>query len=114
MEYSFTEPLDRRLNRTSAGDEPVTRSLDLLLAANAATARERSLYPNLTVELEAKKMRRPINDRMAFAYFGLMLGSLPPASFFLLFIVKGSTSSVHPLAFVLMSLTIIAASLVGY
>ncbi|MEJ7846536.1 MAG: hypothetical protein WKF92_00430 [Pyrinomonadaceae bacterium] len=54
--------------------------LDQLLAANAEIARRKSLNISGLHERKAAVMIHPVSLERSFAYFGLMLGSLPPAS----------------------------------
>ena len=57
--------------------------LDQLIAANAEIMRRKSLNISELHELEAAVMLNPVSLEKSFAYFGLMLGSLPPASIIL-------------------------------
>jgi len=56
--------------------------LDWLLKANVQAAAHRKLFRNDREEEEALMMRRPLLMRQAYALFGLMLGTLPPAAIF--------------------------------
>jgi hypothetical protein len=63
-------------------DAELTRKrLDILLAANANTAREKSLYASAKEKTEAESMKHPLSHKEAFAYLGFLLGALPPAAF---------------------------------
>lgn len=71
-------------------DHQLTRKrLDALLAVNAQTARERSLYSSEKEKTEAELMKDPLSPRQAFAYLGLLLGAFPPAAFFLRILLSG-------------------------
>jgi hypothetical protein len=71
------------------GDRELTRKrLDTLLAINAETARERSLYSSAKEKIEAESMRHPLSHKQAFAYLGLLLGAFPPAAFFIRFLLN--------------------------
>jgi hypothetical protein len=49
---------------------------------NRGIADERSLYKSERERLEAAMMRNPLSSERAFAYYGLMIGTLPPATIF--------------------------------
>lgn len=67
----------------NAGGDPLTQKrLDALLALNAATAREKSLFASEQTRVEAASMQNPLMTKQAFAYFGLLLGVFPPAAIF--------------------------------
>lgn len=73
------------------------------------------LHPPYDAEIEAGAMRFPLRRKQVFAYFGAMLGSLPPASIFIAFAFRnGYQNPPPPLVIVLMSSTIIVASIAGY
>jgi hypothetical protein len=61
----------------------------MLLAANAKTAREKSLYASAKEKLEAESMKYPLSHKEAFAYLGFLLGAFPPAAFFIRFFLTG-------------------------
>ena len=56
--------------------------LNWLLAADAEAGRRARLFRTPREEREAQAMRRPVNVEQAFALFGLLLGTLPPAAIF--------------------------------
>src|SRR5688500_17447833 len=57
--------------------------LSTLLAANAEIELEKKLYPTRHEQIEAALIKNPISVKKAFSYFGLMLGTFPPAAIFL-------------------------------
>ena len=64
------------------GNDELTRQrLDTLLALNAETAREKSLFASEKEKTEAGLMKNPLSIEKSFAYFGTLLGTLPPAAF---------------------------------
>ncbi|HEV7857963.1 MAG TPA: hypothetical protein VGO91_04975 [Pyrinomonadaceae bacterium] len=63
-------------------NEEYIARLNWLLHANAQAAAHRKLFRNDREEDEALMMRRPLQMRQAYALFGLMLGTLPPAAIF--------------------------------
>ncbi|MBA2493467.1 MAG: hypothetical protein H0V31_02080 [Acidobacteria bacterium] len=69
-------------------DSELTRQrLDALLAINAETAREKNLFNSEREKTEAAMMKNPLSPEQTFAYFGLLLGSFPPAAMFLRFLI---------------------------
>lgn len=68
-------------------DELARKRLDTLLALNAETAREKSLYASDEEKTEAGMMKNPLSTEQTFAYFGLLLGTLPPAALFTRFLL---------------------------
>jgi MFS family permease len=64
-------------------DEIARQRLNTLLAVNAETAREKSLFSTEKEKLEAELMKNPLTTEKSFAYFGILLGTFPPAAFFI-------------------------------
>ncbi len=86
-----TAPLRNDFNPFINGgenDELTLRRLDNLLALNAETAREKSLFHSEREKTEVALMANPLNDKQAFAYFGLLLGTFPPAAIFTRFFMN--------------------------
>jgi hypothetical protein len=69
-------------------DEAVLRRLEVLLAENAETLKSQKLYQTDSEKFEAELMRNPLTANKAYAYFGLMLGTFPPAAIFMRYIVE--------------------------
>lgn len=69
-------------------NELVYQRLNALLELNAKTAREKLLYKSEQEKLEAELMHRPLNIDKTFSYFGLMLGTFPPAAIFIKFLFE--------------------------
>ncbi|MBC7901160.1 MAG: hypothetical protein H7070_14035 [Saprospiraceae bacterium] len=89
--------------------------MNILLAVNAGNARRRSLNFTRSEELEARIMARPISLEASFAYFGLMLGSLPPAA--IIFALILNSSVIYPNGVWLVGLMFAAnilTAIVGY
>jgi hypothetical protein len=63
-----------------SGDED--SRLDSLLAANAEITSQKQRFRLEKHEAEAVLMRSPVAAKDAYAYFGLLLGLLPPAAIF--------------------------------
>ena len=69
------------LERSFSEIEPESR-LNRLLEANALEAHRRSLFRDAREEEQMLLMRHPLTARRAYARFGMLLGSLPPAIIF--------------------------------
>ena len=67
--------------------EIVRQRLDYLLAVNAETARQKAMFQSDKEKLEADLMKNPLNSEKTYAYFGLLLGTFPPAAFFTKFAI---------------------------
>lgn len=89
METADTQTAARPTNFTFANLESdrefTQRRLDALLAANAETAREKSLFRSERERTAAALMINPLSVEKAFAYFGLLLGTFPPLAMFIRF-----------------------------
>lgn len=59
--------------------------LERLLAVNAETAREKSLFRSEQEKTAAELMKNPLSAEQAFAYFGLLLGTFAPLAMFIRF-----------------------------
>ncbi len=66
-------------------DELANRRLDVLLAANSQTAREKSVFRTEQEKSAAELMENPWSTAQTFAYFGLLLGVFPPLAMFIKF-----------------------------
>ena len=117
MEHGTTTPLDSKLKTAlldNTGDTAQTElRLAALIAANAETDRRNKLYPTLAVEAEVAAMRRPLTPEDAFAYFGLMIGLLVPASMFIAFALA-SSGYTEWIVYTLTTLTTITTTVAGY
>lgn len=82
------QPTDFDPFRTQREDDELTRQrLDTLLAINAETEHEKEMFASNKEKLEAELMAHPISSEKAFAYFGILLGALPPAALFIRFML---------------------------
>jgi len=93
METRSTEVIARQTNFVSiAGYESdaelTQKRLDALLAANAETAREKSLFRTERERIEAALMNNPLSIEKTFALFGLLLGIFPPMAIFIRFFAE--------------------------
>ena len=70
--------------------ELVRQRLDYLLTVNAETAREKAMFHSDQEKLEAELMASPLDTEKTYAYFGLMLGTFPPAAFFVKFAIDSN------------------------
>ncbi|MDQ3907336.1 MAG: hypothetical protein M3268_03225 [Acidobacteriota bacterium] len=76
-----------------APDAAVGARLNYIAAALAEAERRARLFRTPREELEARLMRRPVTTERAFALFGLLLGTLPPAAIFGRFLIGARTSN---------------------
>lgn len=65
-----------------SGDQLTEKRLAALLAANDEIARDKSLFHSEQEKTEAALIRNPLTAKQTFAYFGLLLGTFPPAAIF--------------------------------
>jgi hypothetical protein len=85
-----------------------------LLELNREIADERSLYRSERERLEAGMMLKPLNSEKAFAHYGLMLGTLPPAAIFFRYLVEvGQRNGVEPWVIMLMTASLLLSAVVG-
>lgn len=112
MEQRATDAIGRELI-AGVSDAEIERRLDFYLKANAATAAEKKLFPTQDDEIAARSMSRPLSPEKAFAYFGAMLGTLPPISFFLAFELSRKPQ-IAAFVIILMSVTTFVSAVTGY
>lgn len=90
MEYGNTTAAARRrapLAEFDGSDQLVRQRLIALLETNAKIAREKSIFASETEKLDYALMKNPLSVEKAFAHFGLLLGTFPPAAFFTRFFI---------------------------
>src|SRR4030095_1939629 len=89
MELGAARPGSRDRVGLADGDEDRIREqrLTYLLTLTAEIARDRASFRSDLERRQAFLMTRPIDSRKAYAYFGLMIGSMPPFAFVLTLIV---------------------------
>ena len=105
------EPLIESSNFTYSADV-INENLDILLSANAEIDKEKIIFRNENEKLDVELMRHPIQVDKAFAYFGFLLGTFPPAAFFLKYFLQ--SNRVEPgIVFLLIFVNIVCA-VVGY
>lgn len=95
MEFRQTVTAERSSNFIGITDyqaesEIVRQRLDFFLAANAETDRQRAMFGSEREETEAALMKNPLSLEKTFAYFGLLLGTFPPAAFFTKFVIDSN------------------------
>lgn len=88
--------------------------LNHLLELNAKTAQEKRLFKSECEKLESGFMRRPLNTSKAFAYLGLILGTLPPAAIFAKFLFESPNNNDKFIIFGFLILMNIITAVVGY
>lgn len=114
MEYARTISLDRQLTWREQDIDAFPMGLDELLVANAEFDSGPDLSPDTIEKAEALTIRRPMNREAVFKYFGLMLGTFPPAAFFVPFLIAKGKPENLPLVFVILFLANATTALVGF
>ena len=96
MAFSDTQTINRKPDIAScdlkiADDQATLRRLEVLLVENAETARSQNSYRTDREKFESELMQHPLSPDKVFSFFGLMLGTLPPATVFARFILETRT-----------------------
>lgn len=63
--------------------------LNLLIAKNAEYENENSISTSEREKFEATLMENPLSAEKAYSYFGLLLGTFPPAAIFIKLFIEG-------------------------
>jgi len=92
MAFQSTPTISIRRHIDLAEIDHTDRNLAVLLEANAETARKKARYRTDKERFAAEAMVRPLTPEKAFAYFGLMLGTFPPAVMFTRFALETDVS----------------------
>jgi hypothetical protein len=79
---------DLRESGRRDSSELAYQRLNTLLEINAKTAQAKMLYKSEQEKLEAELMRHPLDAIKTFSYFGLLLGTFPPAAIFIKFLTE--------------------------
>lgn len=92
MESRKTQTANRQVNFDEYFDsrresDLVHQRLNILLAANAETERQKSAFHSEKERAESQLLKNPLNLEKTFSYFGLILGTLAPASIFAKFAI---------------------------
>jgi len=98
----------------SLGDEDsaVQQRLDALLSANAQIAHDKAMLRDAR---DVALMSCPIDSRKAFAYFGYMIGTMPPAAVAIKAIAAGVGTEASDALFLILLLTAAAVTgMAGY
>jgi hypothetical protein len=97
------------------GDSIAEQRLETLLKINAENAREKELFRTERERIEAALMSRPIESKKVFAFFGLMMGSLPPIALVFNVIGEVTPTGGGPILFlILLTAAGIATGIAGY
>jgi hypothetical protein len=88
----------------ATSDSDLRARLTWLVAAEAEAERHAQLFRTPREEQEAQLMRRPLTTQQAFARFGLLLGTLPPAAIFIRLTALWHSGEIFPLIFIPMLL----------
>lgn len=82
---------------------------------NREISDERSLYRTDRERLEAGMMRNPFDSEKTFSYYGLMLGTFPPAAIFARWLVSVNFRDPAPIwVFGVLAIVILLSGTVGY
>jgi len=82
---------------------------------NARIARERSQFRTDRERLEAVLMTAPIDSQKAFAYFGYVIGTMPPAALAMKVVSEGGSAGSSDALFLILLLTAAAVTgMAGY
>jgi len=119
MAFSDTQTVSRQphlkeFDLLTDDDEPARRRLDVLLAANAETARIKRSFQNDADEFEASLMRRPLSSKQVFSYFGLMLGIFTPAAMFARLVLNNGMPPNESWVIGILLIINIVSAVVGY
>jgi hypothetical protein len=118
MDYRPAKTITRQqftsFNESNREDNITDQRLNVLLELNAKTAREKMLYKSDREKQEAGFMRRPLDTSKAFSYFGLMLGTLPPAAIFAKFLSETFTRNGEAWIIGFILIMNIITAIVGY
>jgi hypothetical protein len=103
------------LQRPPEGNDVHAR-LNWLVSVNTQEAYLRSRFRHAAEEEQLLLMRRPLDRRKAFSFFGLLLGLLPPAAIFIKMFGYGLSGGPDgkPLLFILCLLMNFTCAGVGY
>lgn len=90
METRKTQTIAYSANLTASANfesdnELTQKRLNALLAVNAETAREKSMFRSEHEKTAAALLENPLSAEKAFAYLGLLLGIFPPMAMFIRF-----------------------------
>ena len=111
-----TTSADRHYDLGSAPDDDriIEQRLAELLKLNAAIAAEKKAFGTLREQAEISMMSCPIDSRKAFAYFGFMVGLMPPFALLLKIVSETAASRVPVVFLALLAIAGTATGVVGY
>lgn len=114
MEAKNTNGLRGQLNTVESDDYTAIRRLHILLALNSEIAKQKAMFRSAAERLDASLMRHPLAFEKTFAYFGLLLGTFPPATFFLSFVISSRVNGLHPAIPILLLFVNLVTAVTGY
>lgn len=121
METTETKTANRQTNSLevsnfegSEENRSVQKRLDTLLALNAEYDRREEIFRSDTEMFEADLMKNPLSIEKTFAYFGLLLGTFPPAAFFTKFFLESGGQNEGLWIFCLLFFVNLVTALTGY
>lgn len=99
----------------SSSSQLTQKRLDALLTLNAEIADEKSLFASERERMESELIKNPLTTEKAFAYFGLLLGTFPPAAIFTkAFIENGSFRADEFWIFGVLAVVNLISAVVGF
>ena len=85
---TYAEPAFNTLSDFDRDDKPAEERINKLRLLNLEYEREAEMYGSAYEKFEAETMKHPISTEDAFAKYGFLLGTLPPAALFSKFIFE--------------------------
>jgi hypothetical protein len=82
------QPIINSVSNFERDSELTQKRLDAILALNAEIANEKYLYSSEREKFESELIKNPLTSEKAFSYFGLLLGTFPPAAIFTRFFIE--------------------------
>ena len=116
MDSQSQSRINRNLKFRANDDEIVLQRLACLVAANSEIELRKRIFRSDDERSEAEMMVRPMESKEVFAWFGFLLGTLPPAVilFKLTWLFEPGDAGIHPVILVLMVLLNITTAVTGF
>lgn len=121
MENRQTQTITRQQNINSIANfdgnssELTQKRLNALLKINAEIADEKALYATEREKFESELIKNPLSSEKVFSYFGLLLGTFPPAAIFIKFFAEnGSFRSDEIWIFGVLAVVNLISAVVGF
>ncbi|MGI8669996.1 MAG: hypothetical protein ACR2J3_09165 [Aridibacter sp.] len=103
------------LANSNSDNETTQDRLNELISLNAEYARQDEIFSSDKEKLEADLMSNPLSAEKAFSFFGLLLGTFPPAAFFAKFLFEsGNPGNIEFWIVVLLLVVNVVTAAAGY